>query len=58
MPFRSKAQMRKFKADPSLNKYYNEMLLSTVDVDSLPERVGIAKQAMAVILKILLQENK
>jgi hypothetical protein len=38
MPFKSKAQMRKFYSDPKLRKYADEFAASTPDVKALPER--------------------
>lgn len=38
MPFRSKAQLRKFFADPKLRKHAKKWLKHTKSVKRLPER--------------------
>ena len=40
MPFKSKAQIRKFARDPKLRQYLQEWLDATPNIESLPEKVG------------------
>lgn len=44
MPFKSKAQMKKFFSDPRLKKYAAEWMRETGPTKGLPERVGKKKR--------------
>lgn len=45
MPYKSKAQMRKFHSDPALKKFAPEWDAATKGIKSLPDRVNAAKSA-------------